>query len=383
LLSSGASQIGVVLQYPSGDAPLARNVPNAAFAGVHASGSSQVVIGMIGAGAFTKAVLLPALAKTEARLDTIVSAGGVTAAHAARKFGFRSSSTDYRALLADDRVNTIFITTRHAQHARMVSEALAAGKHVFVEKPMSLDRAGLQQVCQAYAATSGKQQLMVGFNRRFAPHVEKMAELVRGRTGPLCMTMLVNAGAIPADHWVHDPKVGGGRIVGEGCHWLDLLSFLAGAPIEVSHAEHVGPQAKTATRGDHCSISLRFADGSIGTLHYFANGQRAFPKERLTAFCEGKVLELDNFRVLQGYGWSNFKRLKTMRQDKGHAAECLRFVQSVRQGGPALIPFERLVNVSEHAIACELAAQSSGSEAVEEPQTQREPVIGRPLRAGP
>lgn len=373
LLSSGASQIGVVLQYDHGEANQNRSVPNRQAAGVHLGGgidgTGDVVVGMIGAGAFTKGVLLPALAKTEARLATIVSAGGVTAAHAARKFGFQRSSTDYQTVLADDHINTVFITTRHHQHARMVSEALEAGKHVFVEKPLAIDFAGLERVSEAYESTGGKQQLMVGFNRRFAPHIEKTAELLRGRTGPLCMSMFVNAGLIPADHWVHDPEVGGGRIVGEGCHWLDLLTFLTGAPIESSTVQHVGPQAKIATRGDHALISLAFADGSVGSVHYFANGHRSFPKERLTVFCEGKVLEMDNFRVLDGYGWSNFKRLKTMRQDKGHAAECQRFVDAIRRGGPPLIPFDQLMNVSLHSIRCELLAQS-------EPQVSAEAESG-------
>ncbi len=356
LLSSGASQIGVVLQYPRDEMVPTRTVvthPSAARSTI--SGEPRVVVGMIGAGAFTKSVLLPALSKTPAVLDTIVSAGGVTAAHAARKFGFRASSTDYASILADERINTVFVTTRHNQHAAMVVDALKAGKHVFVEKPLALDLAELASVRDAYQGRSD-QQLMVGFNRRFAPHVERIKQLLSGRTGPVCLNMLVNAGTIPPDHWVHDPQVGGGRIVGEGCHWLDLLGFLAGSPIVRADAVHAGAAARTPTRGDLCSISLSFADGSVGSIQYFANGHRSFPKERLTVFCEGKVLELDNFRRLTGFGWSNFRRLKSMRQDKGHAAECRAFVERIARGGEPLIPFEQLCNVTEYSIRCELGA---------------------------
>ncbi|MCA9171706.1 MAG: bi-domain-containing oxidoreductase, partial [Planctomycetales bacterium] len=353
LISSREPQMGVVMEYPQTPACRERTVVTAVHSGQAYAASGRVSIGMIGAGAFTKGVLLPALAKTGATLDTIVSAGGVSAAHAARKFGFRASSTDFNAVLQDERINTVFITTRHNQHARMVSEALAAGKHVFVEKPLAIDMAGLEQVRAAQAANP-TQQLMVGFNRRFAPHIQQMSKLLRGRTGPLCMTMLVNAGAIPADHWTQDPAVGGGRIAGEGCHWIDLLRFLANSPIVSAHADHAGPSARVEVRGDLCAISLTFADGSVGTIQYFANGNKSFPKERLTVFADGRVLEMDNFRVLTGYGWSDFRRLKTMRQDKGHAAECSEFVQRVARGGEPLIPFDQLDNVTEMTLRCEL-----------------------------
>jgi predicted dehydrogenase/threonine dehydrogenase-like Zn-dependent dehydrogenase len=356
LLSSGMSQLGVVLVYPHEETGRQHTVALHAGdspAGVHvAQPVGRAVVGVIGAGTFTKGVLLPALAKTDATLHSIVSAGGVSAAHAARKFGFRKCSTDYQTLLADDQINTVFITTRHHLHARMVAEALDAGKHVFVEKPLALDPEGLELVCEAYLRSSG-QQLMVGFNRRFAPMIVQLKQLLCGRTGPLCMSMLVNAGAIPADHWVHDPQVGGGRIIGEGCHWIDLLSHLGGSPIVHAHASHLGPAAVATTRGDHCSISLTLADGSIGTVHYFANGHRAFPKERFTAFADGKVLEMDNYRVLRGYGLANFRRAKSMRQDKGHLAECRQFIDRVVKGGEPLIPFDQLRNVTETCFRCQ------------------------------
>ncbi len=306
-------------------------------------------MGVIGAGSFTVRGLLPALCKTPAVLATIASAGGVSAAHAARKFGFQASTTDYRSIVSDSGVNTVFITTRHHMHAPLVVEALAAGKHVFVEKPLAIDRAGLDQICEAFERTSA-QQLMVGFNRRFSPHALRMRQLLAARSQPTCMTMLVNAGRLPANHWQHDPSVGGGRIVGEGCHWFDLMSFLVDSPIAGVQARTIGGPGGE-TRDDQVSITLAFADGSLGTLHYLANGHASFPKERLTVFCEGRVLELDNFRRLRGYGWSNFKKYNLFRQDKGLDAEIAAFVVRVTQGGPPLVPIESLRNVTLATLA--------------------------------
>lgn len=365
LISSGKSSLGVVLQYPEATPDRQRTIVNRLAPAVHSSsvpGGGKVVLGMIGAGGFTKAVLLPALAKTPAELATVCSAGGVSAAHAARKFGFRQSTTDYRSLLADDRINTVFITTRHDLHAKMVADALAAGKHVFVEKPLAIDRAGLQLVEDAYAKTQ-RQQLMVGFNRRFAPHVQKMSELLRGRTAPLCMNMMVNAGKIPADHWTQDPRTGGGRMIGEGCHWLDLLAFLSGSLIAQAKSMQIGDVPGVVTRNDHSGVSLAFEDGSIANFQYFANGHRSFPKERLTVFTDGKVLELDNFRILTGYGWSQFRRLKTFRQDKGHQEECRAFCERVAKGGDPLIPFAQLRNVTLASFDCDPIVSANGSPA--------------------
>ncbi len=163
-------------------------------------------------------------------------------------------------------------------------------------------------------------QLAVGFNRRFSPHGKKIRELLAGRSGPAAITMLVNAGKLPEDHWLLDPQIGGGRIIGEGCHWFDLMSFVLDQPIVGVSAWTTGD--RTADRGDEAtSVTLRFADGSQGTLQYFSQGHRAFPKERMTVFCDGRVLELDNFRRLRGWGWPDFRRMNLFRQDKGHSAE--------------------------------------------------------------
>ncbi len=354
LLSSDRGQLGIVLDYPAVQ-PLTERVVRSPASAITSSATAQVTVGVIGAGAFTKRVVLPALAKTQARLATIASAGGVTAAHAARKFGFAASTTDYRTILADKSINCVFITARHNMHASMVVEALAAGKHVFVEKPLAISRGELHRVQEALSASRGL-QLMVGFNRRFSPHAVKIRQLLSTRSQPAAMNMLVNAGEIPRSHWTQDPHVGGGRIIGEGCHWIDLLSFLAGSPVAAVQAVTLGGTSTAPASRDSMTIAMSLADGSIANVHYLASGHRAFPKEMLTIFCQGRVIELDNFRRMRGLGWPGFKRFNLFRQDKGHQAEIAAFIDRVASGGPPLIPPAELWNVTEASFAAEEAA---------------------------
>jgi len=192
---------------------------------------------------------------------------------------------------------------------------------------------------------------MVGFNRRFAPQVRKIKELLGGVKGPKCFIMTVNAGGIPADHWTQDPGVGGGRIVGEACHFIDLFRFLAGTRITAYRADYVGGDGLR----DKVTLALRFADGSTGTIHYLANGHKSFPKERLEVFCEGRVLQLENFRRLTGYGWPGFRKMNLWRQDKGQAPCVAAFVEAVRQGKDNPIPLEELIEVSRISIELQSA----------------------------
>jgi predicted dehydrogenase/threonine dehydrogenase-like Zn-dependent dehydrogenase len=354
LLTEDRSQLGIVFQYAPAAAPLERTVPMACGQGrtspqAAAVADEQVAVGVIGAGSFTTGVLLPALARTPARRIAIASAGGVSATHAARKFGFERATTDYRTILDDPSINTVFITTRHHLHAPMVVDALRAGKHVFVEKPLAIDEAGLDAVRQAHEQ-AGDRHLLVGFNRRFAPHAEKMRCVLAGRTQPLCINMTINAGHVPPDHWVHDPAIGGGRIVGEACHWIDLARFLAASPIESVRATTVGGVPGVPRFDDCATIVLTMADGSLATIHYFANGHRGYPKERFEVFSDGRVLELNNFWTLRGYGFPGFRRMKLWRQDKGHRAELERFVAAVAAGGPPLIPAGELFEITRCAL---------------------------------
>jgi predicted dehydrogenase len=256
-------------------------------------------------------------------------------------------------VFADPTIDLVVIATRHDSHAPFVVQALQSGKPVFVEKPLCLRLGELTEIEAAYsqAATKHSPLVMVGFNRRFAPHVQRVKSLLAGVTGPKSFVMTVNAGSLPANHWTQDPAVGGGRIVGEACHFIDLLRFLAGSPI-VSQAR-LAMESPTA---DTVTLQLGFADGSIGSVHYFANGTKAFPKERLEVFAQGRVLQLDNFRILRGFGWSGFKSMRLWRQDKGQTACAAACLRTVREAGEAPIPFSELLEVSR--VTIELATLS-------------------------
>jgi predicted dehydrogenase len=274
-------------------------------------------------------------------LKTIASSKGVTGTHLGKKFGFEQSTTDVDRIFTDPEINTVVITTRHNTHAQFVIQALEAGKHVFVEKPLCLTLEELDSISsQLLNFSTSTPLLMVGFNRRFAPHVVKMKALLETVKDPKSLIMTVNAGMIPPSHWTQDAEVGGGRIIGEACHFIDLLRFLTGNPILKSDIIRLQSEV-----GDTVSIQLSFADGSIGTIHYFANGSKRFPKERLEVFCGGKILQLDNFKIMRGYGWKGFKRMRLWRQDKGHTAEMKAFVGAIEQGKSAPIPFEEIVEV--------------------------------------
>jgi len=254
-------------------------------------------------------------------------------------------SSDSSAAMADPDVDAVFITTPHNSHAAMVCEALEAGKHVFVEKPLAMNLEELDRVTEAMRSHAD-QILMVGFNRRFSPHTVEMKGWLASNPGPKSIVLTINAGAIPGDHWTQDLSVGGGRIIGEGCHFIDLARFLAGSPI-VAHS--ATPMCGGDGRlGDCVSIQLTFADGSIATVHYLANGSKDFPKERIEIFSAGKVVTCDNFRKSTEVGGKG--KLKTSSQDKGHAAELKAFVNAIRFGGRWPIPADELLEVSRVTI---------------------------------
>lgn len=347
--------LGILLEYPPAVGDAAGKVLNrtVSLAQEPVADGRLPVLGFIGAGNYATAVLIPAFKAAGAHLQVVASGGGVSGLHAGRKYGFAATTTDTEALLADPAINTVVITTRHNSHARFVLAALRAGKHVFVEKPLCLTLAGLQEIEAAYSALKTQHSalplLMLGFNRRFAPQVQKIKALLGAVSGPKSFVMTVNAGAIPADHWTQDPEVGGGRIVGEACHFIDLLRHLADAPItRWHHQEMDSPTQDTVT------IQLGFADGSLGAIHYFANGSKSFPKERLEVFAAGRVLQLDNFRRLTGFGWPGFGKMNLWRQDKGQQACAAAFTTAIRDGGPAPIPLAEIFEVSR--VTIELAS---------------------------
>ncbi len=345
----GNGALGVIISYGNGGD--AADDASAVLARVTrlraptAPAPADAVLGFLGAGNYASAVLVPAFAKTPARLRSIASATGVSSVHVGTKHGIELATTDTEALLADDEINAVVIATRHDSHARLVRAALERGKHVFVEKPLAIAREELEDLVDFYGSLEDSPLLMVGFNRRYSPLVRKIRELLAGSTQPKSLLMTVNAGAIPADHWTQDREIGGGRIVGEACHFVDLLRCLAGSAIESVHAV-----AMDAACRDSVMIQLAFADGSAGSIAYLANGSKAFPKERLEVFCGGGILQLDNFRTLKGYGWPGFRSMRLRRQDKGQSQCAAAFVDAVSSGDARqLIPFGELAEV---AAAC-------------------------------
>lgn len=267
----------------------------------------------IGSGSYATGVLIPAFKEAGARLHSVASSAGVSGLHAARKFGFEETTTDTDRLLVDAEANAVVITTRHDSRAQFVIKALNAGKPVFVEKPLVLRRAELDEVTQVVADRAGQGQaplFMVGFNRRFSPLVQKAKSLLDNIRTPKVFIMTVNAGAIPAEHWTQAQDIGGGRIGGEACHFVELFRFLAGCRITGVQVTEMGPAPGLQVRDDKTSFTLSFEDGSFGTVHYLANGHKSFPKERLEIFAGGGILQLDNFRILKGFGWPGFKNMR-------------------------------------------------------------------------
>lgn len=303
-------------------------------------------IAIVGAGNFTKMTMLPALSKTNAELLSIVSSGGVSGTAMAQKFNIAKSATSIEAVLEDEAVNTVLITTRHNLHAPMVIQSLEAKKNVFVEKPLALNQEELNQIITAYQNSNSV--LTVGFNRRFSPFATKMKNLIGNADTPINVIATMNAGMIPANVWVHDLKVGGGRIIGEACHFIDLISYLTGSKVtEVCmNAMGVNPQEST----DNASILLKYANGSTGVINYFANGSKSYSKERVEVYSQERTLVLDNWRSLKGYGFKGFSKMKS-KMDKGHHAQFSLLVDQINNQKEALIPFDSLINTTKASFA--------------------------------
>jgi predicted dehydrogenase/threonine dehydrogenase-like Zn-dependent dehydrogenase len=332
--------LGVVLTYPQdADEKVERKVT------IHTLGELQpIVVGVLGAGNYANATFFPAIQKVGgATLLGIASAAGVHAWMAAEKYGFNYATSEESQVLKDEQINTVVLLTRHDQHSRQAVEALRGGKHIYCEKPAAVTLEQLDDLRSVLLADS-RPQYMVGFNRRFAPLAVKMKDFLGASHEPCVMTYRVNAGALPQNHWLHDPVSGGGRIIGEGCHFIDFMTWLCGSlPVE-------GSIRALPDGEDNVTLTLRFADGSLGNLIYLANGDSAMPKEYAEVFCGGKVAMLFDFRRLET--WQNGRRLSQsggLRQDKGHAASWSAFLESIRSGQPA-IPAEQILTASELTI---------------------------------
>lgn len=354
LLTTDKSALGIILNYSS--APESRNVCSVALSGRVDIDAAKPVLGFIGAGNYASRMLIPAFKAAGAQLHTISTSGGVNGVIHGEKAGFAQATTDTQAMLDSPEINTVAIVTRHNSHASFVVSAIEAGKHVFVEKPLAISRLDLHAVEQAYKARGGAApMLMVGFNRRFSPQVQKMKALLAPISEPKSFIMTMNAGEIPADHWTQDGQVGGGRIIGEACHFIDLMCYLAGAKVVSVQARRMGDAPGVPITEDKAAITLGFADGSFGSILYLANGAASFPKERVEVFAAGKVLQLDNFRKLRGFGWPGFKKMNLWRQDKGQSACAAAFLAAIEAGGEAPIPASELFEVA--SVSLDVAEQ--------------------------
>ena len=352
-LSSNKSALGILLDYGSDTTGrLSRSVK--LDRQEHFDGEIPT-IGFIGAGNYASRILIPAFKAAGAQLHTLATANGVNSVIHGKKGGFSNASTDVVGMLAKSEINTVVIATRHNTHSNYVIDSLNANKNVWVEKPIAIDKDSLSLIRASYFKAHSKAkgipgpQLMVGFNRRFAPQVQKMHELLSSIVAPKSIIITVNAGFIPKDHWTQNPLVGGGRIIGECCHFIDLMRFLVGQKIVSVSARSMVEGSSRTIMQDRSSITLGFEDGSFGTILYLANGASSFPKERVEVFADGKVLQLDNFRKLKGYGWKGFKKLNLWSQDKGQQACPEAFIKGIRAGIPS-IPADEIFEVARVTI---------------------------------
>jgi polar amino acid transport system substrate-binding protein len=335
---------GVVLTYPdvarAGERRKVEVRPRAAASG-------KVRLGFIGAGNFATAVLLPRFKKANVDLVGVATSTGVSARTTADRFGFGYAATENTQILDDAGVEAVVIAIRHGSHARLAAQALRAGKAVFVEKPLAITQEGLEEVINAVEETGGT--LTVGFNRRFSPLVSAVRDAFTPST-PLVITYRVNAGSIPKNSWIHDPEDGGGRVIGEGCHFIDTMQFLTrDEPVEV-YAQRAGGSA--GDLHDTLTISIRFLGGSIATLVYVANGDRSFPKERIEVFGGGVVGVVDDFKSATITKNGRTQTHRRMAQDKGFDEEIAAFLTAVR-GGEGAIPLASLVATTRATFAIE------------------------------
>jgi polar amino acid transport system substrate-binding protein len=299
-----------------------------------------VSIGLIGAGSYAKRYLLPNFKAAGAQFQTVATASGVSAREVGEKYGFRYCVSGADEVIEDKDANLIVIATRHDRHAEMARRALESGRHVFVEKPLALNDEELERVIDA-AVESGR-QLMVGFNRRFSPLALAAKEFFKDAQTPLSINYRVNAGRIPKGHWIQDPGEGGGRIIGEVCHFIDLMQYLTGAVTTRVFAEAIAGRSEDVVSADSVFITLRFADGSNGSIAYLAEGDKAVEKERVEIFGEGKTFVLEDFRSATLHSDGKAKRLKLRGQDKGQTSEVREVCRTVLEGGPAPIALEDL-----------------------------------------
>lgn len=354
---ANGKDLGILLNYSSADSSQIENKKISLKEGEGVSikrsiQSGQVVAGAIGAGAYATRFLFPTMKKSGVRLHTIVSSGGATAAFQGNKFGFKYASTDIQDIFDADEINSVVIATPHNQHASQVISGLHSGKNIFVEKPLALKLEEIEEIERALIASKKdySPRLMVGFNRRFSTLTNKVKEILPRRTGPMFLTYTINSGQLTDEHWMGESAISGGRLIGEVCHFLDLLCYLVDSPVIDSTARAVPQNEMQGERNLDVCITLAFADGSVGNINYLTSGSRRYPKERLEIFRGGGVLQLSNFRRLKGYEWPGFFSKRLVAQDKGNQ-QCLKhFFDCIVGDHNLAITFEEIKSVSRLAI---------------------------------
>jgi len=304
------------------------------------------VVGIVGAGNFTGATILPNLKKINTNIKYIASSGGLSSTIMAKKYSIANSTSDYHQILNDDDVDLVLVTTQHYMHAKMAIEAINANKSVFIEKPLALNQKELDQIIEAYNVNNVN--ITVGFNRRFAPLAKKMKKALGSSTTPINIVATMNAGFIPKDVWIHDMEIGGGRIIGEACHYIDLCSYLSGSKVVSVCMNAMGENPEENT--DNASILLKYENGSNAVINYFANGSKSYSKERVEVYSQERTLIMDNWRTLKGFGFKGLSNAKSG-QNKGHFNQFQELLSQQENGGEAIIPFGEIVNTTRASFA--------------------------------
>ena len=305
-----------------------------------------MTIGIIGAGNFTSATILPNLKKLNADIKYIASSGGLSSTTMAKQYKIGYSTTNYKEILSDVDTDLVLITTKHNMHAAMVLESMKADKSVFVEKPLALTSEELDGIVNEY--NQRNVNISVGFNRRFAPLAKQMKKVLGNDNAPMNIIATMNAGFIPADVWVHDMEVGGGRIIGEACHYIDLCTYFSGSKVVAVCMNAMGANPEENT--DNASILLKYENGTNAVINYFANGSKAYSKERVEVFSQERTLVMDNWRRLNAYGFKGFSK-SSSKQDKGHYNQFNELITQQQKGGFPIIPFDEIVNTTKASFA--------------------------------
>jgi predicted dehydrogenase/threonine dehydrogenase-like Zn-dependent dehydrogenase len=346
MLSSDHNSLGISLTYNHSSAP---RMSTEIFLDKKLNDPvGNLSLGLIGAGNYASRMLIPSFKAEDITLRTIASAGGTNSVVQGKKYGFFKATTDINNLINDSNIDVVAISSRHDTHAKFTIDALASGKHVYVEKPLALTLEELELIKSEYIINNGL--LMVGFNRRFAPHIKTMKRLLNEVDTQKCFVMTMNAGHIHPEHWTQNISIGGGRIIGEACHHIDLMRFLAGSPIISFDIRSFGFEDNKEQIKDTVIITLMFENGSMGSIHYLSNGGRKFIKERIEVFSAGRTLQLNNFVELKGFNWPGFKKETLWRQNKGQKNCIKEFIKAINTKNKSPIPAEDIFEVTEVSI---------------------------------